>query len=583
MQAKTWIALLLCGAAGCCQAKFLPPAQGQNGMVVTADKLATKVGVDILKQGGNAIDAAVAVGYALAVTHPCCGNIGGGGFMTIHLKSGKNIFLDFRETAPAHISRQLFKTDGHYSNKKLLHGYLGVGIPGTVLGLETARVRYGKLSRQADMAPAIRLAEKGAPLSRTSSELFARAKKSLETIPAARKTFYHAGQAKAAGSWVKQPLLANTLKNISSKGTDYFYQGPIAKQIVLASQQNGGVLTLEDFAHYHVISRQPLSCHYQNHQLITAPPPGSGATVCEILKVMDNYPIKQWGFHSSKTTHYNVEAMRYAFYDRNEKLGDPAFIKNPIKQILSPGHIAWIKSQIKAGNATASAALPGQVQNHEHQQTTHYVVADQDHNVVSTTVTLNGFFGSKVMADGTGFFLNNELDDFAISTTTANQFGLIQKTPNLLAPNKRPLSSMSPTIVLDKNGEAIMAVGAAGGSTIITSIVQTIENHLAFDLDINTAVNLPRYHMQWLPDKIYMEPLAFSQDTQVALKSMGYQLQTGFMGATKTWGQVAALTQTPAMFYGANDNRRPDGLALSAGYLPRTPNQYPGNQQTRDR
>lgn len=545
-------------------AKFLPPAHSKNGMVVSADATATKVGVDILKQGGNAIDAAVAVGYALAVTHPCCGNIGGGGFMTLHLADGKNVFIDFRETAPAAATPAIYKVKGNVDSSKLLHGYLGVGVPGTVMGLNTALKRYGSLPLKTVMQPAIDLARNGHIVDKSESQLYAKAATLLQQDKHANATFFKHGKAVRTGTRLQQPQLANTLQLISKKGSGAFYRGPIAKAIVKAIQTNGGIMTMQDFANYSVKVRKPLQCDYHGNTVVTAPPPGSGVTVCEILKIVEPYPLKQLGFHSAASSHYTLEAERFAFYDRNQGLGDPAFVDNPIKQLLSKTHIKTIQQRIKKNAITSSQSLLAKpATTREKMQTTHYTVIDKNRNVVSTTVTLNGFFGAKVMAGDTGILLNNELDDFAIDTSTPNQFGLIQGKANIIAGNKRPLSSMSPTIILNKNGDALLAVGAAGGSTIITSIVQTIENNLDYGMNINAAVNMPRYHMQWLPDTVFMEPYAFSQDTQTALGKLGYKkLQLGFFGKQPTWGQVAAISQHDGILYGANDNRRPDGLAL---------------------
>ncbi|MDF1654228.1 MAG: gamma-glutamyltransferase [Coxiellaceae bacterium] len=545
------------------QAKFLPPAQGKNGMVVSADATATRVGVNILKQGGNAVDAAVAIGYALAVTHPCCGNIGGGGFMTLHLANGKNAFIDFREKAPAAITPQLFINKGKVNQKKILHGYLGVGIPGTVMGLNTALHNYGSMSLKQVMKPAITLAKAGHLVSQREAKLYDNDKKSLLADTHAQAIFFTKNKPVAAHTLLKQPDLAHTLREISRRGADYFYKGPIAKAIVAASKKNGGVMTLKDFSHYTVDVTQPVTCNYHDYKVITAPPPGSGTTVCEILNIVNAYPLKKLGFHSAVGSHYTIEAMRFAYYDRNRYLGDPAFIKNPVKKLLSPQYTQVIRNAIAidhAGNSKNMSAVTAPA--NEKMQTTHYVVIDKNNNVASTTVTLNGYFGSKVIAGDTGFFLNNELDDFAVTTTQANQFGLIQGKANLIAGNKRPLSSMSPTIILNKNGLPYMAVGAAGGSTIITSIVQTIENSINYQMDINTAVNMPRYHMQWLPDTVFMEPYTFSYDTQHLLKKMGYDVEPGFIFYGSYWGQVAALTAHNGLFFGANDNLRPDGLAL---------------------
>lgn len=555
------IALALFSATTC-YAKYLPPAQGHHGMVVSADATATHVGIAILKQGGNAVDAAVAVGYALAVTHPCCGNLGGGGFMTLHLTNGKNVFINFREKAPAAISPKLFMSNGKVNNQKLLQGYLGVGIPGTVMGLNTALEKYGTMSLRQVMSPAIQLAKRGHIVSAFEAKLYNQSKNEFIKDRTVRDIFLKHNKTPTAGTLLKQPDLAHTLREISRRGSDYFYKGPIAKAIVAASKQHNGVMTLKDFRQYNITISQPIQCSYHGYHVVTAPPPGSGTVVCEILNIVAPYPLKQLGFHAAASTHDLSEAMRFAYYDRNHYLGDPAFINNPVKRLLSAHHAAAIRSLINKNKAGNSKDMPAiNTTSHEKMQTTHYVVIDKNNNVASTTVTLNGYFGSKVIAGDTGFFLNNELDDFAITTKRPNQFGLVQAKANLIAGNKRPLSSMSPTIVLDKNNQPVIAIGAAGGSTIITSIVQTLINRLNYQMDINTAVNMPRFHMQWIPDTIFMEPYALSKDTQRLLTHMGYHLQTGFL-IGRTWGQVAALTYHDGTYFGANDNRQPNGLAL---------------------
>lgn len=559
-------ALILLTISLCSYAKFLPPAQSQHGMVVSADATATRVGVSILQQGGNAVDAAVAVGYALAVTHPCCGNIGGGGFMTLHLANGKNVFIDFREKAPAAVTPALFKKNGKVDSSRLLTGYLGAGVPGTVMGLNTALQRYGTLPLKQVMQPAIDLAQKGHVVSAYETKLYDYAAKQLLKDPEAKATFFKNNRPAQPGTLLKQPNLAHTLELISEKGSGAFYRGPIAQQLVTANHQNGGVMTLKDLENYRVTVTKPLRCHFRGYTALSAPPPGSGVTVCEILKIVAPDKLKKLGFHAADGSRETLEAMRYAFYDRNQGLGDPAFVKNPTKRLLSKQHIQKIQRAIKRNGVTnSSQLLATQTLAREKQQTTHFTVVDKAHDVVSVTVTLNGFFGGKVMPKGTGFFINNELDDFAIDTKTSNQFGLIQGKANLIAGNKRPLSSMSPTIILNSKQQPLLALGAAGGSTIITSIVQTIENNLIYGMDINSAVNMPRYHMQWMPDQVFMEPYAFSKDTQHKLQAMGYHLTLGFLGKETHWGQVAAISLSGNQLYGANDNRRPNGLALGVG------------------
>lgn len=544
-------------------AAFLPPVQSKNAMVATGQALATQAGIDILKQGGNAIDAAVAVGYALTVTHPCCGGIGGGGFMTIHLANGNNVFLDFRETAPAAISSKLYLDKNGQVDPKLTRvSALSVGVPGTVLGLNTALKHYGRLSLQQVMAPAIKLAKEGFTLTADDAHSFRNTADRFAKHPNVAKIFLKKGNPYQAGDKLVQSQLAKTLTDISQQGRGVFYKGWIAKEIVKDNKAKGGVLSLDDFSHYQLEQYKPISCQFHGYQIITAPPPGSGTSVCQILKTISAYPLVTGGFHAASSIHQNVEAMRYAFFDRNNKLGDPSFVNNPVATLLSKQHIESIRRQIKPNQAGNSNKLfPQSAQ--EKPQTTHYSIIDKQGNAVSLTYTLNGHYGNDDIAGNTGFFLNNELDDFTIKLGTANMTQLMQGKNNLIAPGKRPLSSMSPTIVL-KNKRPILIVGAAGGSTIVTSIVQTIENVLVYDMDINTAVNMPRYHMQWLPDKIFYERYALSPDTLKKLQAMGYSLQEGAVYGPPTWGQVAAIYRDPTsgLLTGATDNRRPGGAVM---------------------
>lgn len=544
---------------------YLPPAQGKDAMVVSAQHEATRVGIQILKKGGNAIDAAVAIGYALAVVHPCCGNIGGGGFMLIHRSNGENIFINFREKAPAHISgKDFFHADKTPNKKAVMYGYLPIGIPGTVMGLNLVLKHYGTLSLKQVMRPAINLAKKGYILERGDIRFLNYGDPFFRQQTNVAKIFLNHGQPYRAGERLKQPQLAKTLESMSKKGSRIFYHGWIAKAIVGASQKNGGVLTLKDFANYTAEIRKPIRCQYRGFTVLTAAPPSSGVTVCEILNIVSGYPLSKLGYHSAATAHDNIEAMRYAFADRNYYLGDPDFVKNPIQKLLSQSHAEKIRSKILPNKAGDSKDINIKIASaREKANTTHYSVIDRYGNAVSVTVTLNGFFGGKIIAGNTGFFLNNELDDFTLKTGHPNQFKLIMGEANLIKPNKRPLSSMSPTIIL-KNGKVFMVLGAAGGPTIITSIVEAIEHVIDDGMNINAAINSPRYHMQWLPDITYLEPFCFSKDTLKILKTMGYRFHQGSVYGSKYWGQMAAIQKDPKtkINYGANDNRRPAGLAL---------------------
>jgi gamma-glutamyltranspeptidase/glutathione hydrolase len=550
-------------------AAFSPPVIANKAMVVTAQPLASQIAINILKQGGNAIDAAVAVGYALAVVQPCCGNIGGGGFMLVHLADGKNIFIDFREKAPAAINvNDFFDATGH-EKKTALFGYLPVGVSGTVMGLNTALQKYGHLPLKTVMAPAIQLAQRGFTLRDGDVCLLNMATHYFAQQPNVRNLLLSHGKPYQVGDLFIQKNLARSLRLISEKGTQAFYKGPIAQAIVTASQANHGVLTLADFANYNIAINSPISCEYRGYQVLTAPPPGSGATVCEILNIVSGFPLHDLGFNSAQAVHDNVEAMRYAFADRNQYLGDPDFVTNPIEKLLSPNYADTLRAQIKPATAGNSMQLVQTAQ--EKPETSEYAIIDQAGNAVSVTYTLNGYFGSGVIAGNTGFFLNNELNDFTLKTGVANQFKLVQGIPNLIAPNKRPLSSMSPTILL-KDNKPFLITGAAGGSTIITMVTEIIENVVDWQMDINAAVNSPRYHMQWLPDMIYYEPDAFSQDTLNVLKKMRYPMQLGSPFHTNTWGQAVGIMIDPAtrIFAGAADYRHLDGstMGIRAAHAP---------------
>lgn len=539
------------------------PVRAPHAMVVSAQHLATQVGVDILKQGGNAIDAAVAVGYALAVVHPCCGNIGGGGFMTVHLADGRNLFLDFRERAPLAATATMFQdAQGNVVKGRSTDSYLGVGTPGTVMGLDTALRKYGTMPLAKVMAPAIRLAEQGFVLTQGDVNILKRRNADFATQPNVAAIFLNKGKPYEVGDRLVQPQLAKTLKAIADGGTDAFYKGSIAQRVVAASKANGGLLTQRDFAEYTVRWEKPVTCGYRGYTIVSAPPPSSGGTtICEILQILQPYPLGEWGFGSVKATHYLVEAERHAFADRNTDLGDPAFVDNPVERLISQDHAAAIRAQILPDRATPSSEVKGGgVAAQEGTDTTHYSVVDAQHNAVSVTYTLNYLFGVARIAGDTGFFLNNEMDDFTSKPGVPNSFGLVQGKANAVAPGKRPLSSMSPTIVL-KDGKLFMVTGSPGGSTIISTTLESILNVVDFGMNMQQAVDAPRIHHQWLPDVVMIEPGYLDSGAQAALEAMGYTFHL-----QPAWGANEAILVEPdtRMLQGANDRRRPAGLA--AGY-----------------
>lgn len=538
------------------------PVAAQHGMVVSEQKIASTVGTKILQQGGNAIDAAVAVGYALAVVNPCCGNIGGGGFMLVHLANGKNIFLNFREKAPLAAKPNMYlDAQGNIIPEKSTSGYSAVAVPGTVMGLDFALQHYGTMSRKQVMAPAIALAEKGFILGPGDISLLSKGTHKFYQQANVAAIFLHQGKPWVAGERLVQKDLAQSLRRIAEQGPKVFYHGIIAKTIVDESQKHGGILSLQDFSQYNIEVLDPLTCSYEGHQIISAPPPSSGGiALCQMLNIIEGYPLKKLGFHSAEGSHYLIEAMRFAFADRNNKLGDPNFIKNPVADLTSKNYAAKLRQYIQKDHATPSNSLPlttAPVAEGEH--TTHYSIMDQFGNAVAVTYTINRFFGAYVIAGKTGFLLNNEMDDFTSKPGVANQFGLVQGEANSIQPGKRPLSSMMPTIVMEKD-KPLIIVGSPGGPRIISTVLLTIINILDYGLDVQAAVDAPRFHQQWFPEWVDVEkPFVFSPDTQQLLMKMGYQLKKHAL-----WGAVEAIFIDPNthIFYGGSDSRHSEGAAV---------------------
>jgi len=561
-----------------CVAQAAAPLEleSDRGMVVSSQHLASEVGAAILHQGGNAIDAAVAVGYALAVTHPCCGNLGGGGFMLIHFADGKNTFINFREKAPLAARADMFlDAAGKVVGSRSLDGYLAVGIPGTVMGLETARQKYGTLPRAALIAPAVKLAEDGFLLTRGDVDVLADGTKAFRDQPNVAAVFLNHGQPFAPGDRLTQKDLAATLRAVSSGGIDAFYHGAIPAAVSAASRAHGGLLTPEDFAAYTTTESAPISCSYRGYTIVSAPPPSSGGiTLCEMLQVLEGYPLKAMGFHSSGAVHVMTEAMRHAYRDRNTYLGDPAFVDNPTSRLLSAPYAQAIRAQIQPDRATPSTALQGLEGAEEHATTTHYSVVDRTGNAVSVTYTINDSFGAKVIAGNTGFFLNDEMDDFTAKPGVPNVFGLVQGKANAVAPGKRPLSSMTPTLVI-KDGQPVFVVGTPGGSRIITTVLEVIVNLIDHGMTLQEAVDAPRIHHQWFPDTVAAEPFALSADTVKALTAMGYKIvpldpwgagnAVEAIGIAPSNAAAAKALNFPraSLFYGANDSRAPAGAAAA--------------------
>jgi len=567
------------------RAASAPAVEAAHGMVVSSQALASHIGADILAAGGNAVDAAVAVAFAEAVVNPCCGNLGGGGFLLLHMGDGRSRFVNFREKAPGAASQDMYLDPaGKVVKGASLRGWKAAGVPGTVLGLTTALARYGTMPLARIVAPAVALARDGFVLTRADTDILETGTATFARDPAVARIFLRPdGSPFRPGDRLVQADLARTLQAIADGGADAFYKGRIPQAVETASGQGGGILTAADFASYTVTEDDPLACPYRGATILSAPPPSSGGTtLCEILAILDGYDLAGAGFNSARSVHLMVEAMRRAYADRNATLGDPAFVENPVARLISPDYARTLRAGIDPDRATPSSAIkpdPTLILPREHAETTHISVLDEAGNAVSLTYTINGYFGSGVIAPGTGFFLNNEMDDFTVKVGVPNLFGLVQGTANAIAPGKRPLSSMAPTLVM-RDGKPVMVVGSPGGSRIITINAQTIINMLDFGMQPQEAVDAPRIHHQWLPDTVYAEPFALSADTQAALKGMGHTLSIqvpwgaeeliAVRGALKheegaaSSGNDASRTRgmQPGLIYGANDNRRPAGAAI---------------------
>jgi gamma-glutamyltranspeptidase / glutathione hydrolase len=543
------------------------PASGKHAMVVSDQRHAAAAGVSVLRAGGNAVDAAVAVAYAMAVTESCCGNIGGGGFILVRMHDGRERVIDFREAAPARASRDMYlDARGDVIAGASTKGYKAVAVPGTVLGLERARVEFGTKSRAELMAPAIRLARDGFVLNKGDLIPFAgsieESYSGLAKLPGnVRDIFAPYDRVLRSGDRLKQPQLARTLELIARDGPRAFYNGPIATAIVAASDANGGLLTLSDFSNYKVFDRVPLHCAYNGYDIIAPPPPSSGGvTLCEILNIVAPLPIGVWPWHGVQEAHYVIEAERRAYADRNEYLGDPAFVSNPVDRLLDPLYAASLRAGIAANSATPSKNVHPGLGNlaTEGMQTTHFSVVDAQGNAVAFTYTINDWFGASVIAGDTGFFLNDTMDDFTSKPGVPNMFGLVQDTRNAIAPGKRPLSSMTPTIVT-RGGKLVMVTGSPGGSRITTIALETLLNVLDYRMNVQQAVDAPRIHMQWLPDELQYEPGALDATTMASLETMGYA-----MHRITYWGSAQAIVVDPrtGVRYGGSDRRRPSGAAI---------------------
>jgi len=536
------------------------PVFARKGMVVAQEPVAADVGVAVLKSGGNAVDAAVAVGFALAVTYPYAGNIGGGGFMLIRMADGRTTFIDFREKAPRKATHDMYlDASGNVTRDSLL-GWRAVGVPGTVRGLELALKKYGHKSWSELLQPAIRLAASGFPISYSQMRSFKSNADSLSQSPDSKRIFLKNGSFYDWNENFQQPELARTLERMARNGAKDFYEGETAQIIAREMEKNGGLITLADLRDYQAVERKPLEGDYKGYHIITSPPPSSGGVgILQMFGLLDGTGYEKSRAGSATAYHYLAEVMRRFYADRNEYLGDPDFVKNPIPALLDPAYIKTRRDSIDSVVATPSDQInPGLAAGKESSDTTHYSIADDQGNVVAVTYTLNAGYGSKVTVPALGFLLNDEMDDFAAKPGSPNLFGLVQGEANSVAPGRRPLSSMVPTIVL-KDGKPFLVLGAPGGSTIITAVLQVMLNVMDFGMNVQDAIDFPRVHHQWKPDRLDIER-GISPDTIALLKKSGYTIEEA---KPVVLARVEAILLSDGWLQGGHDDR---GAGKAVGY-----------------
>lgn len=538
-------------------------------MVASVHALATEVGVEVLKKGGNAVDAAVAVAMALAVVYPAAGNIGGGGFMLIRLADGTTTAIDYRETAPAQASRDMYlDSTGRLVPERSTKGHLSVGVPGTVAGLAYALEKYGTKRWAELLEPAVELASRGFRVTRDLQEEIEFYSPLLNSFPETRRILLRNGQPYREGEVLRQPELAATLRRMQKAGPREFYEGETAKLLLDEIQRGGGILTAADLKNYRPKERKPLTGSYRGYEIITMPPPSSGGVLLiEMLNMLEQYDVQSLGATSSRKYHLLVEVMKRAFADRAVHLGDADFVSVPVERLTSKEYAASLSKTIDPERATPSSKLLPKTTN-EPMDTTHFSIVDRWGNAVSNTYTLNFAYGSGVMVRGAGFLLNNEMDDFAAKPGFSNDFHLIQGEPNAIAPGKRPLSSMTPTIVV-KNGKLVLVLGSPGGPTIINSVLQVIINYIDHRMNLRQAVDAPRIHHQWMPDLMRQEPNALSEDVIEGLKRRGHSVPVLNYNASSRSSYIGdveavAIEESTGYRLGANDPRKPDSKA--SGY-----------------
>jgi len=573
---KSLILLLLVTVAGLVLSATAStePAHAQHGIVVSVHELASRAGVEVMQAGGNAIDAAVATGFALAVVHPPAGNLGGGGFMLIRMADGKTHFLDYREKAPAAATRDMYlDAQGKVIEGASEYGFKAIAVPGSVAGMVYAQQKYGKLTFKQVIEPAIRLAREGYALTwREAHDM--QDDRYLGKFAESRRIFQRDGNYYQPGEIFRQPDLARTLERIAAKPDD-FYHGALAQELAAAMQKGGGLITADDLAHYEVKEREPVRGTYRGYDVISAPPPSSGGTVLiESLNILEGYDLAKLGNRSAQSIHYTTEAFRRAFFDRAEFMGDPDFSKLPVAQLIDKKYAAAWRDSIEATHASASNGLkrpaifneleqfaathPEPAAKHDSPHTTHYSVVDAAGNAVAVTTTINDWFGSRVTAEGLGFLMNDEMDDFSAKPGVPNADGLIQGAANAIGPGKRPLSSMTPTIVV-REGKTVLVLGSPGSSKIITTVANVLMGVVDYGMNIQESVNAPRFHNQWLPDVLNVEQW-FSPDTVQALEKMGYKVQVGlhdgaFVSPYWSDAECIAIDQKSGDRLGASDGR----------------------------
>ncbi len=540
------------------------PARGRNGMISSASDLASMIGLKVLEDGGNAVDAAVAVGFALAVTYPEAGNLGGGGFMVIHLANGKNTTIDFRETAPSFVNKDIYLDDsGKVIEDMSRKGWTSSGVPGTVAGLIYALNKYGTFTLDKVLQPAIELARNGFPLSNRLAEDINYYFEDFSKYPSSKKIFTNDGEKFIEGDYLIQTDLAETLNKILINGADGFYSGAVADSIIAESNRSGWMITKDDLQNYFPVEREPVYGEYKGFEIVSMAPPSSGGiAIVEAFNVLKNFDLHKLGWHSSDYIFTVVETLKRIYADRSKHLGDPDFYSVPQSNLLSQKYADKIASDIikQEGKAVPSVdILPASFTSHESEQTTHFVTSDRLGNAVSCTTTINSAFGNKIVVGGAGFLMNNEMDDFSAKPGVPNQYGLIGSEANSVQPNKRMLSSMTPTILL-KDGKFFMAVGSPGGSTIITTVLQIIINVVDFDMNISEAIGVPRFHHQWLPDRIDYEKLCLVKDQIETLKNKGETI-----GHVRSLGRAEGIIfdNKNKIYTGATD---PRGYGLAIGF-----------------